>query len=114
MNKALQVALVDLKIALYELSDGDECASILLGASFPMHLVIAASRGTVKPELTACLTLCLKLIKSNSYEAKYTPTIDAGLDLALGLAAKVNNKAIAKAYKGMQHVTKLPTIHKKL
>jgi hypothetical protein len=103
----LDAAVLDQKIALYMLQDGDPCADLLGGLAGTMQLVLLASgksstwshdREALKAGLNACVSLMLK----NKYKTKYTIQIADALEVALRMAPKISSAAITKAWKGMQ------------
>lgn len=104
----LDAAVLDQKIALYMLQDGDPCADLLGGLAGTMQLVLLASgksgshsshdRETLKVGLNLCVSLMLK----NKYKTKYTIQIADALEVALRMAPKISSAAITRAWKGMQ------------
>jgi hypothetical protein len=105
---ALDSAVLDQKIALYSLEDGESCASLLSGLAGTLQLVLLASNKSGHhaaqntQEVKTALNLCLSLMLTDKYQTKHTLAIADGLETALRMAPRISSLAIIRAWKEMQ------------
>ncbi len=100
----LEKAIVDQKIAILLLEEGEACAAFLAGVATTMALVCnAAESGRRKPKgLRSDLEVCLAQIKLNALQKESVPTILRGLDTCLKIAPSLPTGAITKAWNKMR------------
>lgn len=103
-NRALESAIVDQKIALLLLADGEECSEIVGGFAGTMQLVMGACQldGVKGPDvnkLKLALNTAVELLLSNRYETRANGQLIEGLDLAGKLAYRVKPASIDTSWK---------------
>jgi len=102
----LRKAILDYKIHLYLLVEGEPCAHLLVPIQAVFNaLITAASRD---PEVGAevyevrilrgAASACEQMIENNSYRQINTTTLDVGLDCAAELNKRVNPELFNQAW----------------
>jgi len=100
----LERAIVDQKIAILLLQEGEACAEFLVGLAGTMQLVHEACRGAKRSSqgLKECLNVCLAQVLRNSFQLESIPKILEGLELCLKIAPTLQKGAIAQAWQRMK------------
>jgi len=104
-RQKLRHKIVDQKIALYLMNDGDDCVELLegLGTTLAIIGMAAEMEPKILPDdqrlriLRGGLSACGQLIKSGKFEKAQTVSICRALDEAEGLNVWLSAAAIQKA-----------------
>lgn len=108
-RQRLEKAIVDQKIGLYMLEEGEPCAELLSGLAGTMTVVLDACylEGMVNTDtsvLKGGLNACVQVMLADSFDKAQLLAISFGLDKAVFLASQVKPESIDKAWKGMNYV----------
>lgn len=100
----LEKAIVDQKIAILLLAEGEPCAEFLAGIATTMALVLNACETGRKPPrgLRADLEVCVNQIKLNALQQASVPALLRGLETCLKVAPTLQRGAITKAWNRMK------------
>jgi hypothetical protein len=106
-KQALAKALVDQKIALYMLENGEPCAEMLSGIAGTLQIIQIACQidslvGLSVSQLKGALNAAIALTLSNSYDSTQTAAIVQGLVCAEELIYKVKPASVNIAWHKMQ------------
>lgn len=104
-RQKLRHKIVDQKIALYLMNDGDDCVELLegLGTTLAIIGMAAEMEPKILPDdqrlriLRGGLSACQQLIKSGKFDKSQTVSICRALDEAEGLNVWLSAAAIQKA-----------------
>lgn len=104
-RQKLRHKLVDQKIALYLMNDGDDCVELLegLGTTLAIIGMAAEMEPKIQPDdqrlriLRGGLSACQQLIKSGKFDKSQTVSICRALDEAEGLNVWISAASIQKA-----------------
>ena len=97
----LQRAVMDQKIAILMLDEGETCAELLTGVAATMELVLLASKKPPKA-LESDFRACLHQIERNALQKATVKLIIRGLDTCLWHAPRIPKAAIDQAWLRMQ------------
>lgn len=105
-RERLRKALLDQKIALYLLKDGEPCADLLGGVAGTMQVVqlacqLEGSAGPALGVLKGGLNACVQVMLADAYDTTQTTAIVQGLEKAQLLAAQVKPSSINQAWQEM-------------
>lgn len=108
-RRLLEKSILDQRIMLFMLKDGEACADSLAGLCGLMQIVLRACHieEIATPDVSMLkggLNACIQVMMSNRYDETQTIAISAGLDKALMLARKVKPNSINKAWAGDANV----------
>lgn len=106
-RERLRKALIDQRIALLMLQDGEPCADLLGGVAGTMQVVQLACQvdNITGPEVNVLkggLNACVQVMLADRYDTLQTTAILQGLDKAQTLVKWCRAESINRAWQGMQ------------
>lgn len=105
-RKILQQALVDQKIQLYLLQDGDPCAGMcfMIGQMLSVLVEAAALDKTIDPDdpdvrvMRGAISACEQMIETDKFLRINIVALEKGLDAAYAMNARVSPYAFNRAW----------------
>ena len=116
-RQKLKNTLVDKKIRLYVLEDGEECFDVIDGLNRTLSLIIDAATidmserfsglGSKVRSMREGQEACVKILETGKYDLEKTNVICEALDVAEETNAKIHPQSIQKAVQRCQDLAPL-------